>query len=212
MKNQNNLSFSSPTAVLCVVSQGFSYSCALPWSFWAEEASSLELSVHSNADKYFHHYSCIQIFFLPNFQIYKFQWLYFIACHQRFLTFFTENFTGMDEGTHTTSEFTWKGSLSPVEQEEQCERWKLIGCFWFIFSFSPVSIPCPFGGCSSFNWAVVSWVWRVFFVTSVAGRRLPNNNAQTQDYCRTLFLLRFNLALYLKLLFSSWFWCLNRSL
>lgn len=87
MKNQNNLSFSSPTAVLCIVSQGFSYTCALPWSFGVEEASSLELSVHSNADKYFLHSSCIQIFFLPNFQIYKFQWFYFIACHQRFPAF-----------------------------------------------------------------------------------------------------------------------------
>lgn len=160
------------------VSQGFFYNCALPWSFWAEETSIVELSVHLNADKYFLHYYCIHIFFLPNFQIYEFQWFCFIACHQHVPTFFTEDLTGMDEGTHSISELTWKSSLSPVEQEEQCERWKLIGCLWFIYSFSHISIPCPFGGFSSFSWTVVNWVWRVVFVTSMTGRRLLNNSAQ----------------------------------
>lgn len=157
-KNQSNSSFSSPTAVLCIVSlKGFSTIVHFHEIF----------EQHLNADKYFLHYSCIQIYFLPNFQIYELQWFYFIACQRHFPTFFTEDLTGMDEGTHSISELTWKGSLSPVHQEEQCERWKLIVCLWFIFSFSP--IPCPFGGCSSFSWTMVSWVWRVVFVTSVAG-------------------------------------------
>lgn len=71
MKNQSNLSFSSPTAVLCIVSlKGFPTIVHFHEVF---EQKRLELSVLSNADKYFLHYSCIQIFFLPNVQIYKFQ-------------------------------------------------------------------------------------------------------------------------------------------
>lgn len=87
MKNQINLSFSSPTAVLCIVSLKFSYNCALPWGFGAEEASSLELSVHLNADKYFLHYSCIQIFVFQISRFYEFQWFYFYCLSSAFSNF-----------------------------------------------------------------------------------------------------------------------------
>ncbi|KAF2982264.1 hypothetical protein EK904_008830, partial [Melospiza melodia maxima] len=42
-----------------------------------------------------------------------------------FPTFFTEDLTGMNEGTHSISELTWKGSFSPVEQEEQLLKFQL---------------------------------------------------------------------------------------
>lgn len=183
-------------AVLCIVfSQGFSYSCALPWSFWPEEASSLERSVHSNADKYFLLYACIQIFFSSKFPD---LWisvilLYCLSLAVSSLLHWRLDRNGWRDPQHFWTHLetfpfpSWAGRT----MWEMKINWLPLICFLFFFYFHSLSI-----------WRLLKFQLdcgklgvKSGFCNQCGRRRLPNSSAQTQDYCRTPFLVRFNLRL-----------------
>lgn len=119
--------------------------------------SSVELHSHTQMLLNIFFYKFVYRFFWLYFQIGEFQWFCFIICVPFYFL------KPQLEGSLSISDLAWKGCLSPAAQGEQCKRWKRVGRLWFVFSRSPVSIPCPCKGCSGFRCTAVSWAGGVSY-------------------------------------------------